>query len=286
MESLDSIKKYYEYLENVANLSITVHYVTNKYREAFFINALPIPNVHFNPYCTYIKQTLNLHPKCLRCQKKAEAKVISEGSFSGVCHAGVFEYVYPLKFGDNILGFLSVSSYKSENFKETAKKISKEVNADENSIIKFSNVLKSEIPPKEEIDTLIIPLLCMIKNVSAVRTPAHSAVSSLFPIAGIISFCDRYYTKKITIEYLSERFFCSKSFIARTFKKETGKSLPEYVNNLRIKNAMQLLESTNMDIAHIGITVGYDDPSYFTKCFMKVAGVTPKKWRQNKGTVN
>ena len=68
MESLDSIKKYYEYLENVANLSITVHYVTAKYREAFFINALPIPNVHFNPYCTYIKQTLNLH-LCLFLRK-------------------------------------------------------------------------------------------------------------------------------------------------------------------------------------------------------------------------
>ncbi|MBQ7040082.1 MAG: helix-turn-helix domain-containing protein [Clostridia bacterium] len=278
MESIEAIKNYYEYLENTTGLSISVHYMPKSHDNVFFIQVLPIPKIHFNPYCTYIKQVLDLHPKCLECQMNSIEKCMGGNSFSKVCHAGVFEYVYPLKFGDRTVGALSISGYAAENFDEYAQKFHAENNVDKNEIIKFSSALKKDIPKKEEVDTLIVPLLCMIKNVS-ILTDKQVESKSLFPIHGIISFCERYYTRKISIDYLSERFFCSKSYIARTFKKETGKSLPEYINHLRIKNAMQLLKSTNADISQIGATVGYDDPSYFTKCFVKIAGVTPKKWR-------
>ncbi len=281
MESVEIIKKYYEYLEKVANLSVTVHCLSQDTSKTFFRHALKIPDVHFNPYCTFVKQNLGLHSKCLACQKKSIQKCSDGSSFGGTCHAGVFEYVYPLKFADEIVGIVSVGGYKSTDFKRYAERICQENALDAEEIFEFSRTLKGQTPEKEAVDTLIVPLLCMIKNVSMLpKNKKVATTRSMFRIQDVLSYCNRFYTQKITMERLSERFFCSPSYIARNFKKETGKSLPEYISGLRIKNAMQLLQSTNSDVAQIGATVGYDDPSYFTKCFIKVAGVTPKQWRQ------
>ncbi|MBQ2967513.1 MAG: helix-turn-helix domain-containing protein [Clostridia bacterium] len=276
MESMEFIKKYYEYLEQDLGLSVTLHCPPQSSERAFLQEALPIPEVHFNSYCTYIKQTLELHHKCLFCQTKAMNKCLEKGAFAGSCHAGVFEYVYPLKFGNKVVGSLNVGGYLSADFSKRAKEICAETSVDFAKLSELSRALKSEIPEKDKVDMLIVPLLCMIKNVSALQIGRNAKN----PMQAIVAYCDRAYTKKITVKSLSEQFFCSESYIARNFKKETGKSLPEYINSLRIRNAMQLLRSTNSDIAQIGATVGYDDPSYFTKCFIKITGVSPREWRR------
>ena len=269
MENLEAIRKYCEYLEKEAGFNLTIYRKTGESENEMLFRMLPIQQVHFNSYCMFVKDVPGMHKKCLECQRKAIDKCSIGKSFGGICHAGVFEYVYPLKFGNVVAGALSVGAYKADDFGKFAKTI-----CDNNAVTEYSSALKSDIPEKERVDTLIIPLLCMIKNVFL-----YNELKAGAPILQVVAFCERSYTKKITVENLSKRFFCSTSYIARNFKKETGKSLPEFINDLRIKNAMQLLQSTNSDIAQIGATVGYDDPSYFTKCFMKIAGVTPKVWR-------
>lgn len=269
MENLEAIRKYCEYLEKEAGFNLTIYRKTGENENEMLFRMIPIQQVHFNSYCMFVKDVPGMHKKCLECQRKAIDKCSIGKSFGGICHAGVFEYVYPLKFGNVVAGALSVGAYKADDFGKYAKTI-----CDNNAVTEYSSALKSDIPEKERVDTLIIPLLCMIKNVFL-----YNELKAGAPILQVVAFCERAYTKKINVEYLSKRFFCSASYIARNFKKETGKSLPEFINDLRIKNAMQLLQSTNSDIAQIGATVGYDDPSYFTKCFMKITGVTPKSWR-------
>ena len=269
MENLEAIRKYCEYLEKEVGFNLTIYRKTGENENEMLFRMIPIQQVHFNSYCMFVKDVPGMHKKCLECQRKAIDKCSAGKSFGGICHAGVFEYVYPLKFGNVVAGALSVGAYKADDFGKYAKTI-----CDNNAVTEYSSALKSDIPEKERVDTLIIPLLCMIKNVFL-----YNELKAGAPILQVVAFCERAYTKKINVEYLSKRFFCSTSYIARNFKKETGKSLPEFINDLRIKNAMQLLQSTNSDIAQIGATVGYDDPSYFTKCFMKITGVTPKSWR-------
>lgn len=271
MENLEAIRKYCEYLEKEAGFILTIYRKTGENENEMLFRMIPIQQVHFNSYCMFVKDVPGMHRKCLACQRKAIDKCSIGKSFGGVCHAGVFEYVYPLKFGNDIVGALAVGAYKTEDFKKYAKNI-----CSDDEATAYGSTLKADIPQKERVDTLIVPLLCMIKNVFSYTGIKNSTA---VPILEIIAFCERAYNKKITVESLSKRFFCSPSYIARNFKKETGKSLPEFINDLRIKNAMQLLRSTNSDIAQIGATVGYEDASYFTKCFMKIAGVTPKLWR-------
>ena len=69
-------------------------------------------------------------------------------------------------------------------------------------------------------------------------------------------------------------------YIGQLLKKETGTTLPQYLNELRINHAKELLLTTNMGINEIGEACGYQDYFYFIKKFKKSTGKTPTAFRQ------
>jgi len=79
--------------------------------------------------------------------------------------------------------------------------------------------------------------------------------------------------KMIDLSGLTKRTFM------RRFAKATGFSTVDYVQNLRIEEAKQLLETTQDPIDEVSAEVGYEDSSYFRKLFKRKAGISPAKYR-------
>ena len=71
------------------------------------------------------------------------------------------------------------------------------------------------------------------------------------------------------------------SYLSTVFKKETGHTLTEYVTGKRIKHAVFLLNSTNLQIQTIAQYCGIPDICYFTKIFKKHIGKTPTEYRNS-----
>jgi len=61
----------------------------------------------------------------------------------------------------------------------------------------------------------------------------------------------------------------------RKIKALTDLSISEFIRNIRLKKAAQLLASRNQTISEVAYEVGFSDPNYFSKCFVKVYGQTP-----------
>lgn len=76
---------------------------------------------------------------------------------------------------------------------------------------------------------------------------------------------------------LSERSF------KRRFAKATGMTPIEYVQTLRLEEAKQILETTEMPIEAVANEVGYEDSSYFGRLFRKMVGLTPAQYRKRFG---
>ncbi|WP_028784645.1 helix-turn-helix domain-containing protein [Thalassobacillus devorans] len=89
-----------------------------------------------------------------------------------------------------------------------------------------------------------------------------------------------FYDKPMDTEQISAYCFAHKSHLARKFKQETGSTMTEYQQKIRIQEAIHLLENETMKIDEIAWAVGYEDPAYFSRIFKKETGVTPRNYRQ------
>ncbi|MBT8285392.1 MAG: response regulator [Flavobacteriaceae bacterium] len=74
----------------------------------------------------------------------------------------------------------------------------------------------------------------------------------------------------------------SRMQLHRKLKALTGLSASEFVRSQRLKLAASLLQKSDANISEIGYQVGFNDPSYFTKCFREAYGVSPSAFSKNK----
>lgn len=68
--------------------------------------------------------------------------------------------------------------------------------------------------------------------------------------------------------------------LKRRFKAATGTTLIEHVQNLRIEEAKQLLETQQISVDEISAEVGYEDPAFFRRLFKRLTGLTPSEYRR------
>jgi AraC-like DNA-binding protein len=64
------------------------------------------------------------------------------------------------------------------------------------------------------------------------------------------------------------------------FRRQTGFSPIDFVIRLRVKHACRLLDTTTLSIGMVGDRTGYEDPYYFTRCFRRVMGLSPRAYRR------
>ncbi|ULL14955.1 response regulator [Paenibacillus sp. H1-7] len=88
-------------------------------------------------------------------------------------------------------------------------------------------------------------------------------------------------SEKITLEEMAQQLFIHPAYFSSIFKKETGQNFIDYVNEVRVRKAVELLKSNDCKIKEISITVGFHNHSYFNKVFKKVIGVNPLEFRSH-----
>ncbi len=100
------------------------------------------------------------------------------------------------------------------------------------------------------------------------------------PIRIAKEYIQRNYMKPIGLEEISEMLGFNLSYFSALFKKETGKNFLEYLTEVRISNAKELLRETNLSITEICNKVGYLDQKHFIATFKKYAGIKPGEFRK------
>ncbi len=84
----------------------------------------------------------------------------------------------------------------------------------------------------------------------------------------------------LSLKTLAEAQNISASYLSGLFKKETGQTVTEYVNEKRVKLAQHLLRTSHLQIQTIAQHCGIPDVNYFSKVFKKYTGKTPKEYRK------
>ena len=97
------------------------------------------------------------------------------------------------------------------------------------------------------------------------------------------AYIDSHYRNKdLSLDEVSRTVDISPYYFSKIFKEETGRNFVEYVTDIRIGRARELLLSSDMSMKEICGEVGYGDPNYFSRIFKKHAGVTPTEYKEKK----
>lgn len=99
-------------------------------------------------------------------------------------------------------------------------------------------------------------------------------------VAGILRLIDKRYAEKLTLEHLAKTFSVNKYHLAKEFKKHTGFSPGEYIINVRITRAKELLKYSDLPVAAIAEQVGIDNVSHFINLFRDRVEQTPLAFRK------
>lgn len=80
---------------------------------------------------------------------------------------------------------------------------------------------------------------------------------------------------------LAERLHMSQPTLYRRIKTMTGQNIVDFIKSIRIKRAAQLIQTNQFSMTQISEMVGFNDPSYFRRCFSKQFGVNPSQYKTN-----
>lgn|GEM_PF-1540168 len=90
-----------------------------------------------------------------------------------------------------------------------------------------------------------------------------------------------YENPGLFIEPIADKLKISSAYLGRLFKNYTCKSVSDYINDIRMKKAMELLKDTNYSVNEISEKSGFPSNGYFYTLFKKKNGITPNQFRQN-----
>lgn len=121
-------------------------------------------------------------------------------------------------------------------------------------------------------------LQCFLNITDLLKHQSIYAVDDV--VEKIQIYMQRNYQKNLTQEFLSCLFYMNRSYLSTLFKNKTGKKFVDYLNDIRIEKAKELLRQSDRKMYQIAKSVGYDNIKYFFRIFKKKEGVTPEQYRE------
>jgi two-component system, response regulator YesN len=98
----------------------------------------------------------------------------------------------------------------------------------------------------------------------------------------VCDYIDAHFAEQLTVNNVAAHFFVSPSHLGQTFRRGKGSTFRQYLKDVRIRRAQQLLECTNLHIYDIAHRVGFSESKYFVVCFEQSVGMSPVNYRRAK----
>lgn len=109
----------------------------------------------------------------------------------------------------------------------------------------------------------------------------HSMQSYSPVVQKAIMLVDSDLSANLTLSTLADSQSISPGYLSAVFRKETGRTVSEYIRERRMKHAAHLLVTTHLQVQTVALHCGIMDVQYFSKLFKKETGKTPREYRES-----
>jgi AraC family transcriptional regulator of arabinose operon len=184
--------------------------------------------------------------------------------------------IYWIHFGGEALPQFNNTHAVKESFKPTHVKNTGEISS------VFSKIYKS-LELGYSIDNLLFANMCFSQFLTLfVYNSRHYAAASndkMDCVDSAILYMQSHINENISLNELSGLYNYSVSRFSNLFKQKTGYAPIDYFVQMKMQKACQELDFTGRSIKDIAMSMGFDDPYYFSKRFRAIIGLSPKKYR-------
>lgn len=147
---------------------------------------------------------------------------------------------------------------------------------------------KSGVKPLETLITELYIQQDILKIIDTVQTMAQEIIQGYDTndanirreILATQDYINKNYSSALSVEMLASQVYLTPDYLSRLFKKSTKKSLSQYIRQVRMEKASELLRTTTLKVIDVGIEVGYPNYSYFCQSFREYYGKSPEKYRR------
>ena len=102
----------------------------------------------------------------------------------------------------------------------------------------------------------------------------------LFRLGLVLSYLEKNYSLPLTLPEIARHAAVSEVTLYRLFRKGTGDSPINCLNRIRLRHARALLLNTRLPVSEIAAATGFTDSNYFSRCFRKFTGLSPREFRE------
>ena len=231
------------------------------------IMGFPLKNCEL---CTYKQKNKEFYEQCKLDDKKAfEEGVVSNGFHMYECHYHLYECIQPIRINGQVFGYFLLGQILTDRkrFIELNHPNDEELD----KLKQLKEVEKDKIKSYAKILSWIVKYCVYSHNIDVIHDLTYEH---------ICSYISENYNKNISIKNLCDEFHYSKSTLHSLFKKEGNVSINQYLTDIRISKAKELIcFHTAGEVAEM---VGYSDINYFSRIFKKETGMSPTQYKKQK----
>jgi len=265
MELMNILKDFYR----ISGIGISIH-------DADFNEVCSYPD-KANRFCGYIQRYGGVWASCKKNDYEAFCRVKATGEvYVYKCERGLYEAVSPIYNCGQLSGFLMMGQICDESNSSINYIIEKttELTGDKNRALEMSTTIK-----KMDKD-LIYSYVNIMTVLAEYLTGSNRIQNRNKKIPNLIAeYINKNYASKITLTILSQKFGYCNTTLTKSFKNEYNMSIMDYLRNVRLKAAKELIVKTQKSFKEISLECGFYDQNYFSKTFTSFFGCSPTDYR-------
>lgn len=277
-----TLRSLLQIISEQTNIHICVHDVSGILK----VKALNLEtknSIHSKEFCSAAKKSPYGYRLCIKCKMLANKKAITNKVlFHSYCPYGLYEVVKPVTIEGKVqciiyIGNIIFSEQVTSQKIHHACTITKSPENLLLSYMKKAQIVQS-IDYFVELANFISKYIFMLYERNKLLkndddNQYHWAVSALK------NYVDLYYNQNLSLRTVSKLYYINNKYIGRLFKKQTGMTFHEYLNKVRLDNAVSLLLNSKNSIVNIALKSGFQNVTYFNRLFREKFNIPPVKFR-------
>lgn len=270
------LEKQMESVEGACGYAISFHDLCGI---TYFVRELNLPiklRSHHSEYCAAVKGSPS-GQECVRCKYVTNYLARKrKKAFTGICHAGVWDLIYPVFFEKVFLGSIFLGAARQR----------KHAKADSHTT-QYNQLpaAPADIQPLEQQARLVAEvIICCLRSHGISASFLHKLrkqrqkpdVEPMHWLVGeTIKLIEAHFNEQLSLSSIGKELKVRPQYLCRLFSRQQGMSVTQFIHLIRVRRSKELLLTGQYNVTEVATRVGFDDPSYFTRVFHKLEGKSP-----------